>query len=135
MISKVAAVIGSILSPIGEFMKRREERKAAKDSARAKLRQAKVTNAHELTLKDQELEQVLASAKRESWLDEYVTLSLVSILNIIVVGGILAAFGNTEVLEGISLAASAIVQLGVDLGFLMELVIMAAVGLVVWRKI
>jgi hypothetical protein len=54
---------------------------------------------------------------------------------LIVVGGVAAAFGYSQVLAGVGLAVTALVNAGVDVGFLMEAVTMSAVGLSVWRKL
>lgn len=135
MTNWIGEVIAGILKPIGNIFEAREARKAARESARAKLRTAQQETDAKLDLNDQELEQIMAAAKKDTWLDEYVTISLVSILNGVVGGAIAAAFGYTQILEGIALAVTTLVQMGVDVGFLMEAVILAAAGLVVWRKI
>lgn len=124
-----------LLAPITDLLKQRGERKAAKESAQAKLAQAKVDNDYKLEFTDQEWEAISAAGLKDTWRDEYVTLSVGSILNIIVLGGILSAFGHPETLTGIVIAINAINAIGVDIGFLLEAVVLAALGLSVWRKV
>jgi urease accessory protein UreF len=128
-------IISRVVSPIAGIFAKREERKLTRESARGKLAQAKQDGQLQVELNDQELEHINAQVKKDTWLDEYVTVSLVSIINAIVLGGVLAAFGYTQVLEGVALAVRTLVEMGVEVGFLLEAVILSAVGLVVWRKI
>jgi len=130
----VKEIIAALISPITDIIKRKQERKIAKDAARAQLAQAQESNHHEVTLGDQQLEHILAEKGEGTWKDEYATVSVVSILNIFVVGGIQAAYGDSRTLEGIAIAINALAEAGVDVGFLLEAVVLAAVGLNVWRK-
>lgn len=127
-------ILGAVVAPITKIVARRQERKAAKESARQKLAQAAQDSEYKLEFNDQELEAVQTKGLGESWKDEYVTVSVVSIINLIVFGGILSAFGYPQTLEGVAVAMNAITAAGVDLGFIMEATIMAAIGLSIWRK-
>ena len=131
----VASILGMFIEPVAGIFKKREERKLAKVQNNGKHAEARQQNAAEVTFNDQELEHILAAQKQHSWTDEYATVSLLSILNLIVLGGIAAAFGYSQVLAGIGIAVTALVNAGVDVGFLMEAVTLSAVGLSVWRKI
>lgn len=131
----IGAIIGTILGPVKDIITKRQDRKIARETAKAKLQQAQQTGSQELQLNDQELERVLATAKKDSWLDEYVTVSFVSIVNAVVVGAIAASFGYTQVLEGTALAVRTLTEMGLELDFLLNAVVLAAVGLTVWRKV
>lgn len=131
----IVSILGTILGPVKDIITKRQERKAARESARAKLEQAKTAGRQQLDLNDQELERVLATAKKDTWLDEYVTVSLVSIVNAVVVGGIAAAFGYNQVLEGVALSVRTLTEMGLELDFLLNSVVLSAVGLTVWRKL
>jgi len=128
-------IASGLIEPLAKIVTNRQERKAAADTAAAKLVQAKQDGSHEVTLGDQEVEAILASGLGQTWKDEYVTVSLVSIINLLVIGGILAAFGHGQMLQGLSIALTAIVAAGVNIGFLLEATVLAAIGLNVWRKV
>jgi tetrahydromethanopterin S-methyltransferase subunit D len=123
-----------IVSPITGLIQRRQERKIAQDSAKAKLLQAKHDSDSKLELNDQELEVIMQKGLSDTWKDEYVTVSFVSIINGIVLGGVAAAFGYPQLLQGIGIAVNAIDLAGVDIGFILNAVVMAAIGLSIWRK-
>ncbi len=127
-------IVAGLISPVADIFKAREERKTAKAGALAKLELAKQEGTTDLAMKDVEWEQLAVAATTASWKDEYVTVSVVSVFNLLVVGGISAAFGEPRVLEGMSIAIQALTASGVDVGFIMEAVVLAAVGLSVWRK-
>lgn len=128
-------VLGLFVKPVAGIFEKREQRKLAKTQIEGKLAQAKVEGAQQVTFNDQELEQLATQQKANSWTDEYATVSVLSVFNIIVGGGLAAAFGETRVLEGMGIAITALSNAGVDVGFLLEAVTLAAVGLTVWRKL
>lgn len=127
-------VIVGLFKPVTEIFKAREERKRAREAAQAKLAQAKVDQVHKLELNKDEYEAVATAGLGQTWKDEYVTVSVVSILNLVVVGGLAAAFGYPEVLNGVGIAIQALGEQGVDVGFIIEATVMAAIGLSVWKK-
>lgn len=131
----ILGIIGTLVKPITDLLAKRQENRAADASAKAKLAQAQEEGSHTLSVNDQELERINAAVKKDSWLDEFVTVSLYALFYGIGAGSMLTAFGRPEMLEGILLAVRTLVEIGVDVGFLMEAVTLAAVGLVVWRKL
>lgn len=128
-------LIAGLFKPVTQIFIKKAERKAARQAAQAKLAQAKVNNAHELRLNKDEWEAIAAKGLDNSWRDEYVTVSVVGILNIIVLGGLLAAFGYPQVLEGVGNAVNALSTLGVDISFLMEAAVLAGLGLSIWKRV
>lgn len=131
----ITAVASALIAPVADIFKARQHRKAAKEQAEAKLKVAKQQGWQNLQLNDQEWEQLAVQSKKDSWVDEYATVSVLSVFNLLVLGGVAAAFGEPRVLEGLSIAIQAITAAGVDVGFIMEAVVLAAVGLSVWRKL
>jgi len=127
-------ILGLFIKPVSDFLAKREERKRVKIEVEGKIAAARVQGDQQVTFNDQELEHLATQQKQNSWTDEYATVSILSVFNIIVAGGIAAAFGEPRVLEGMGIAVSALVHAGVDVGFLVEAVTLAAVGLTVWRK-
>lgn len=133
--SKVKDIVAGVISPITGVFKARQERKQAVETAQIKLNQALSDNEKQVTFNDQEWEAINVALAGTSWKDEYVTLSVVSILNIMVIGGIAQAFGYSQVLAGIAIAIGALGSAGVDVGLIMEATIFAALGLNVWRRV
>ena len=127
--------ITALFKPVADIINKRQDRKIAKEAASAKLAHAKASNTQTLELNKDEWEQMQVAGQSESWKDEYVTVSVVSILNLIVVGGIASAFGYPEVLQGVGVAIYSITEAGVDIGFLMEAAILAGLGLSVWKRV
>lgn len=124
----------SLFKPLVGIVTKRQDRKIAKDAAKAKLTMASMENAQKLELNKDEYEIIATKGLESSWKDEYATVSVVSILNLIVFGGIASAFGYPQVLTGVGTAVQALTAAGVDVGFLMQAVVLAAVGLSVWKK-
>ncbi len=128
------AWVTALFKPVADIVNKRQERKMAKEAAKAKIAHAVVNNEQELNLNKDEWEQLQVKGMADSWKDEYVTLSIVSILNMIVIGGIASAYGHPEILQGVATAITALSQSGVDVGFLMEAAVLAGLGLSVWKR-
>lgn len=127
-------ILGGLVDPIAGIFRAREERKTARETAAGKLAVAKQEGFDKMVFSDQDWESIAVKGTEGTWKDEYVTISIVSIINLLVVGGIAAAFGYGQILQGLSIAIQSITAAGVDIGFIMEAVVLAAVGLSVWRK-
>lgn len=130
----LSSLFSGLIAPVTRLFENRQNRKAAKDAAMAKLTQGQQDKAHTLELSKDEWEALNVKGMGETWKDEYVTVSVVSILNLIVLGGILTAFGYPQVLDGVGLSLEALVNAGVDVGFIMTATIMAGLGLSVWKR-
>jgi hypothetical protein len=130
----ISEIVTGLFKPLTSIFQKREERKAAREAAASKLSQAKVDQAHTIELKKDEWEQLAVSGLDKTWKDEYITVSLVSIFNLIVLGGILAAFGFPQLLTGVGIAIQALTTAGVDVGFLLTATVMAGLGLSIWKK-
>ena len=130
----LSAVFSGLIKPITGLFENRQKRKMAKQAALAKLTQGQQDKSHELSLSKDEWEALNVKGMGDTWKDEYVTVSVVSILNLILLGGILTAFGYPQVLNGVGIALDALVKAGVDVGFIMTATIMAGLGLSVWKR-
>ena len=132
MIKKLAS---ALISPIASIFNKRTDRKIQKDAIKGKVNLAKQQDATNITLTDSEWETVGQSLQSETWKDEYVTLIITSPLVLILTGSIVASFTeDTRLLEGVAAGLQSLAALGVDMGFLMNAVVFAAVGLKVWRN-
>jgi len=130
----IAAVV-QLGSAVAGLFRQRGERKMAQATAKAKLEQVKTQGAQSVEFNDQDWEALAQTNQNGSWKDEYVTVSVVSIVNMIVVGGVAAAFGYPEVLEGLALAITTLVTAGVDMGFLITATVLAALGMHIKRNL
>ena len=130
----IGSIVTSLFKPIGKIIQKRQDRKLAQQSAKNKLMQSKQDNHQAIKLNKDEWEQLNVSGMDTTWKDEYVTVSVLSIFNIIVIGGLLSAFGYPQILEGVATAMLSLAEVGVDVGFLMEAAVLAGLGLSVWKR-
>lgn len=126
--------VSALFKPVASIINKRQERKMLKDAAIAKLSQSAQDDAQAINLNKDEWEALNVKGMEGTWKDEYVTVSILSILNLIVVGGILSAFGYPQVLTGVGTAMTALSATGVDVGFLMEAAVLAGLGLSIWKR-
>ena len=130
----IASIVTGLFKPVASIINKRQERKQLKEQAVAKLAQSAQDDTQAINLNKDEWEALNVSGMQHTWKDEYVTVSVVSILNIIVVGGLATAFGYPQVLSGIGTAIKALGEVGVDIGFLLEATILAGLGLSIWKR-
>lgn len=123
-----------IIGPIIDIVKSKQDRKKALEQVESRIKLAQTETEGDLVLKRHEVEALAVRGLSDTWRDEYVTVSVVSIFNLIVIGGILTAFGYPQVLEGISVAVTALVASGVDLGFLMTAAVLTSLGVYTFRR-
>ena len=127
--------ITALVSGVVGIFEKKQQRKANKEQAEAKLKQSKVTNAHEVTLTDAEGEALLAEGLKGSWKDEYVTIVVTAPIVLIILGVTYFAFtGDDRLLSSGTESIQALNEAGVDMGFLMNAVVLSAIGLKIWRK-
>lgn len=129
----VKDIIAGVVAPLTGYLGKRTERKMNRDTIKGKIVQQKQGDATEITLTDAQWEVVAAAMQDKTWKDEYVTVSVVLIFNLYIIGGIAAAFGHPQVLTGVTTGIAALVASGVDLGFLMTAVVLAAIGIKITR--
>lgn len=127
--------ITALFKPIADIVMKRQDRKAAQQTAKTKIEQAKQDDSQEIKLNQDEWEQLQVNGMDKTWKDEYVTVSVVSIFNLIVVGGLSAGLGYPQILDGVAASVLALTSVGVDVGFLLEATVLAGLGLSVWKKI
>lgn len=120
---------GGLFEKAADAFKSRQERLQAEQTLEAKIVQAKQEGETQLQLSVAERDVLAQWQQQSTWKDEYVTVSLVAILNLVVVGGILSAFGIPEVLQGVQNAVQALTAMGVNVGMLLEITIYCALGL------
>ena len=101
MLSALLPLGRTLLEGVGGFVRRRQERRAAGESAASKLRQGAQDDAHARELAGQlsraEWEAIGRRAESETWKDEYVTVLVTLPLLTLFLGALLEAFGVPEV--------------------------------------
>lgn len=130
----IASIASRVVGPILDIVKNRQERKRILEDTEAKLRIASQEDEAELTLKRHEVEALAVQGLKDTWKDEYAVVSILSIFNLIVLGGILAAFGIPQMLEGVSLAVQTLVALEVNVGLLIQVAVFTSLGIYVFRR-
>jgi len=126
--------IATLFKPVADIIMKRQDRKMAQQTAKTKIEQAKQDDSQEIKLNQDEWEQLSVDGMDKTWKDEYVTVSVVSIFNLIVVGGLAGGLGYPQILTGVAASLTALDAAGVDVGFLMEATILAGLGLSVWKR-
>ncbi len=136
MFNVLKILAGSVISPIANIFVKREQRKQTKITAEAKLATAKINKEKKIALTDAEWESISKKNEDSTWKDEYVTIVITSPIVGLLAGSVWFAFsGDDRLLTGFSNGIDALTNAGLDMGELMYVVVLAAVGLKIWRKI
>lgn len=134
--SVIKNVASGLVEPVANVFTKREERKQAAESADAKIKLAKVNGDKEITLTDAEWEAKSIDSNANTWKDEYLTIVVTSPIVLFLIGGVWLAFtGDSRLLDGTISGINAIAGTGVDMGWLMNAVVLAGVGLKVHRTL
>jgi len=123
-----------LFKPLADIYMKRQDRKMAQQTAKTKVELAKQEDSHELSLNKDEWESLQVKGMDATWKDEYVTVSVMSIFNLILVGGILTAFGYPQLLEGVVIGVTSLVTVGIDVGFIVSAAALSGLGLSIWKR-
>jgi hypothetical protein len=125
----------NVINGVVEIFKMRNEQRINKEIASAKVKQATIEGQTQLEMTSAQWEALAVQQTENSWKDEYVTIVITSPLLLLLIGGVYGAItGDTRIIVGAGAAIEAIESTGVELGFLMNSVVLAAIGLKFWRK-
>ena len=131
----IVDLVGSLFKPVIDAYRANQEIKAAQETAQIKIQQTQLEDAHKVELTDAEWEALAVQGLNSSWKDEYVTIIITAPIVGLLFGGLWAGLTGTKaVLEGMAIGLNSLQAVGVDMGFLMNAVVLAAIGLKVWRK-
>ena len=123
-------VIGGAISPIAKIFEKREDRKRAIGTIKAQATAAEVDGKVAVSLSKAEWEIISKNAEPTTWKDEYITLLITSPLLVIFVGNIVAGFGfGTALIDANTASLLAIKEVGIDMGELMLVTVLAAIGI------
>lgn len=127
-----------LLAPVAQgvvsIFKGREERRNIKAQAEGALAQAKQEGRDRIELSRAEWESMAIQSTNNSFKDELVTIVMVSPIIGILAGAVWSAFTHDDrLLDGVIRGLEALAKHGVDMGDLMMIVVLAAVGIKAWR--
>ena len=135
MFSAVTSFLSAIVSPVTKVIGKVQDRKKAAETIQGKIAMAKEQGAQSVTLTDAEWESIAVDKTDSSWKDEYVTLVITFPLVGILGGALWYAFtGDARLLDGIKSGIAELQALGMDYGTLLKAVVLAALGLKLWRS-
>lgn len=126
----LSALLGSIIEPVSTFFTTKQKRKQAAETAKAKIALAKQNDAHEIALKKDEWESISKNNEQNSWKDEYVTILVTSPFICLFIAAIASSYtGELKYIDAVTAGLDALQRLGVNLGELMMIVVLAAVSI------
>jgi hypothetical protein len=129
------AILSVLATPVTKLVTAWLDRKKSKDSLKNKAAMAKQTDTTNITLTDAEWETIAQQNQDATWKDEFVTLVVMYPFMGLFAGTTYLSFsGDARFLDGTLAGIQSLQTLGVDVGWLMNIVVMAAVGLKIWRK-
>jgi len=105
--SIVAGALEGLAAPITNIFVKKIERKTAKDTINGQVALAKLDNQASVNVGIDDWERLSKANENGTYKDEYVTLSVFSLFNLIVVGSIGTGMGyawGPEMLDGVSTA-------------------------------
>lgn len=124
-----ATIFSAAIKPISNVLTANTRRKQSRETGIQKIQQAQVDGENNLNMTDAEWEAVNAAKADTSWKDEYVTVTMTAWVWVALYGAIL----DSDTLNGVKIFMEFCTANGVDVGYLTVMVVMAAVGLKVWR--
>ena len=124
--SMIGSVVGGVVKPVADLAGKNVERKKARDTINGQVALAKLDNQHSVNVGVHDWERLSKATEGSTWKDEYVTLSVFSLFNLLVVGSIASGMGfewGGGVVDGVRLA---IVELNAIDGLVGKLVLLTA---------
>ena len=130
IISGLTSFFGAVAKPVATAYKSRQDRKQALESGKNKLAMAAQDSSYKLDLKAAEWEALSKQNEKESWKDEYVTIIITSPFVLLFVASIVSGYtGDMRYLGAVNMGIQSLKGLGVDLGELLKIVVLAAVSI------
>ena len=130
VLTAIGTIFSGLTKPLSDAYSAYTARKAAKDTAEAKLKMAKQSGDFNIQLSNAEWEAISKRNESGTWKDEYVTLIITSPFVLLFLSAVASAWtGDTRFIDSANAGIQALKGLGVDLGDLMAVVVFAAVGL------
>ena len=125
------SVVEGVVAPVADYAGKRVERKQAQDEIKGQVALAKQAGDHEIKVNVDRWDLASKNSEDGTWKDEYVTVSLVAPINVIVLDSVLLAMGYSDgaatngVLNALEILNTAV---GVPVGNLMATAVAAALS-------
>ena len=130
----IASLVAGLVKPASSAYGKHVDKKIAQQTAQAKLRQAKIDNAHEVTLSQVELEVLARKNEAGTWKDEYALVLGSSPYLLLLIGSLLNAFGVEQFQQGVTDGLFAINEIGVPVGQICAASIAAGLGIKLLKR-
>ena len=135
LLQPITSLFTSAVSGVTKVFVEKQKRKTLAVSTKAKLNQSVQDGKLKVTLTDSEWEAIKAHGEQGTWKDEYVTILITFPYLMLILGSVSLIFFDDSRLTASAIGAlDAMDKVGIDMGFLMEAVVFAAIGLKIWRK-
>ena len=128
----ISTTIGAIVSPIAGFFTKKVERKIANDTIKGQIAVAKLDNQAQVNIQVADWDRLSKVNENETYKDEIVTYSLMSIFWLIIVGAVASSMGFTfgiPMLEGVGVAIAELNAVDGLVGELLRVIVYAAVSI------
>ena len=126
----ILSVLGGLVSPIANAYKAKQDVKIKATEAKASITLAKQAGDLQHTLNADQWEALSKQAEGGTWKDEYVTIVITSPFVLLFIGSMWSGFtGDSTFVDAVNLGIENLRNLGIDLGYLMSIVVLAAVGI------
>ncbi len=130
------AIISSLVSTGADIYKNKQQARATRESAAAKLSLAKLNSEANIQLTQAEWESLKVKQGNGSWLDEWVTVILTVPVPTIFVAAIVSVYtGNSTAIDAVTAGVAAIKSLVPNYDYLIGAVVLAAIGIKAKRGI
>lgn len=135
----VLTLLGNLISPVTNVISKVQENKAAKESAQAKLKQAKIDGEYKIEASTKEWEQISKMAEDGTYKDDVTTYTFLGILISVFIAAFLSAFtGDLIYINSVTAAVEQVKDLLAEdsvFSELMYIIVAAAVGINATKRI
>ena len=138
ILSTLGTIGSALVKPVTAIFVAREQRRQAKDAIAGQVALAKKNNEAQVNVQTSDWETLSKSQETSSWKDEYVTISVFSIFNVVVLGCVLEAFGfhgGVLAVDGVMKAVATLDSMDGNVSSLMWLVAAAAVSIKGFKEV
>jgi type II secretory pathway pseudopilin PulG len=126
----ILGILGTLVSPVANAYKAKQDVKIKANEAQASITLAKQSGETQHTLNRDQWEALSKQAENGTWKDEYVTIVITSPFVLLFVASVVSGFtGDMRFVDAVNLGIANLSNLGIDLGYLMSIVVLAAVGI------